>query len=94
MVSTPGLTLSKGRVSQDGKNSTFSDPRYDFKSVKSFSASEFVAATTTNGLFPLDLEIADVTIAWAHSGTEISHLERPLDSTIDISLINNPGSVL
>ncbi len=45
-----------------------------FRSLKSFSASVFVGATTTNGFLSLEDEIDAETTAWAHSGTKISAL--------------------
>ena len=63
IVSTPGLILSKGSVSHEGKKSTFSKPMKTFRSSKSFSASAFVGATTINGFLSLKRAIVAETIA-------------------------------
>ena len=45
------------------------------------------------GFRSLDREIVAETIAWAHSGTKISALGRPNDSTNEGSSFNRSGRV-
>ena len=77
MVSIPGLTRSKGRVSHAGKSSTASSPRNVVRSLVSRSASAVMGTAARIGRrVPTLVSAASVT-ARAASGTARTAAERP-----------------
>ncbi|CAB5001547.1 unannotated protein [freshwater metagenome] len=86
MVNTAGLTLSKGNVSHDGKNSTASGPRKEIKSSAIDCAIVPVGAATMTGRRDVLLMSAARTVARATSGTASTASRLP-------AIASMPGSV-
>ena len=77
IVSTDGDTRSNGRVSQAGKVSTASAPRYERRSLATRSASPVVGTATTIGRRALSVASPAMARARAGSGTASTAEDRP-----------------
>ena len=76
IVSTPGLTRSKGRVSQAGNRSAAPSSIAD-RSPARRSASAVVGVATTIGRRPFSSAMAASTAAWPDSATASEASRRP-----------------
>src|SRR3954447_9882211 len=92
MVSTLGLTRSKGSVSHAGKTSTWSAPRKAHRSWATRSASVDVGTATTSGCRPLRWARPATVMARAGSGTATTAVLEPASSARAGSARKSGGS--